>query len=75
MAPFNNDHPSSLFVSQDPVAIDSVGYDFMYEEWDPNDPESYPHYDGADDYLHEAALVPDPCSGAFYDPDGERLRS
>ncbi len=72
MAPFNNDNPSSLFVSLDPLAIDSVAYDFMYNEWDPvNDPESYPHYDGADDYLHEAALLPNPPSGAFYDPDGD----
>jgi hypothetical protein len=74
MAPFNNDNPSSLFVSLDPLAIDSVAYDFMYNEWDPvNDPESYPHYDGADDYLHEAALAPDPPSGAFYDPDGDAV--
>ncbi len=28
MAPFNNAWPSSVFVSQDPVAIDSVEYDF-----------------------------------------------
>jgi len=29
IAPFNNDWPSSVFVSQDPVAIDSVGIDFL----------------------------------------------
>ncbi len=33
MPPFNGDWPSSLFVSQDPVAIDSVAYDFLYAEW------------------------------------------
>jgi hypothetical protein len=67
-APFNNDWPSSIFASQDPVAIDSVTYDFLYNEW----PEaSGPAGDGADDYLHEAAQAPDPCSGTFYDPDGD----
>jgi hypothetical protein len=63
MAPFYGDWPSSVFVSQDPVAIDSVCYDFLRAEW--ND---YPHYDGADDYLHEAALADNPPSGTFYDP-------
>jgi len=73
--PFNSDWPSSLFASQDPVAIDSVGYDFVNAEWP--DVVRYghapdPHYDlqgGAEDYLHEAALANDPCSGTFYDPD------
>jgi hypothetical protein len=64
MAPFYGDWPSSVFVSQDPVAIDSVCYDFLSTEW--ND---YPHYDGADDYLHEAALADNPPSGTFYDPN------
>ncbi len=66
-APFNNDWASSFFASQDPLAIDSVAFDFLYNEW-PTEP---PGYDGADDYLHEAALLPDPCSGAFYDPDND----
>ena len=72
MAPFYGDWPSSVFVSQDPVAIDSVCYDFLRTEW--ND---YPHYDGADDYLHEAALADNPPSGTFYDPgqDGVGLAS
>jgi hypothetical protein len=74
MWPFNGDWPSSLFASQDAVAIDSVAFDFMYEEWDPCDPcdaEYYPHMSGAEDYLHEAALADDPCSGLTYDPDGD----
>jgi len=73
--PFNGDWPSSVFASQDPVAIDSVGYDFLDAEWP--DVVRYGHspspkYDmqgGAEDYLHEAALANDPCSGTFYDPD------
>jgi hypothetical protein len=82
-APFNGDWPSSIFASQDPVAIDSVGYDFVNEEWP--DVVKYGHspnakYDmqgGAEDYLHEAALANDPASGTFYDPDhaGVRLGS
>ncbi len=65
MSPFNNDWPSSLFVSQDPVAIDSVGLDFLWEEW-PN----VVRVEAVDDYLHEAAEANDPPSGTFYDPDG-----
>ncbi|NWG12798.1 MAG: DUF362 domain-containing protein [Acidobacteria bacterium] len=63
-APFGGDWSSSLLVSQDPVAIDSVAFDLLWAEW--ND---YPHMSGADDYLHEAALADNPPSGTFYDPD------
>jgi hypothetical protein len=68
MAPFYGDWPSSLFVSQDPVAIDSVCCDFLQAEWN-----NYPHYDGADDYLHEAALADNPPSGTFYNPNKDRI--
>ena len=64
IAPFNGDWSSSLFASQDPVAIDSVGFDFLWTEW--NDA---PHRSGTSDYLVEAALADDPPSGTFYDPD------
>jgi len=63
-APFNGNWASSLLASQDPVAIDSVGHDFLWAEW--ND---YPRMPGAEDYLHEAALAGDPPSGTFYDPN------
>jgi hypothetical protein len=63
-APFSGDWSSSLLVSQDPVAIDSVAFDLLWAEW--ND---HPHMSGADDYLHEAALADNPPSGTFYDPD------
>jgi hypothetical protein len=49
--------------SQDPVAIDSVGFDFLWTEWD-----DFPRRPGVDDYLHEAALAANPPSGTFYDP-------
>jgi len=72
MAPFNNDWCSSIFASQDPVAIDSVAFDFLVTEL----PEAGgPAHAGTDDYLHEAALADNPPSGTFYDPerDGTRL--
>jgi hypothetical protein len=69
MAPFNNDWPSSIFMSQDGVAIDSVALDFLNAEWS--------LWDNADNYLHEAAQANNPPSGTNYDPenDGSRLQS
>jgi hypothetical protein len=74
MEPFNNDWCSSIFASQDQVAIDSVAFDFLITEW-PEIPG--PAYPSTDDYLHEAALADNPPSGTFYDPerDGTRLNS
>jgi hypothetical protein len=66
--PFWGDWTSSLFASQDPIAIDSVCFDFLQTE---GHPEQYPLMAGADDYLHEGALAHDPPSGTFYDPDHE----
>jgi hypothetical protein len=66
MPPFNNDWPSSIFLSQDRIAIDSVAFDFLYNEWD-----TCPHMPGAHDYLHEAALIPETPSGTIYDPNGD----
>lgn len=63
-APFDGQWAASLFASQDPVAIDSVAFDFLWNEWD-----NYPRMSGADDYLHEAALANNPPSGTFYDPN------
>ena len=75
-SPFNNDYPSSILMSQDHVAIDSVGLDFLRAEFADNmggDGVT----EGIDDYLHEAALANDPCSGTTYDPenDGNDLES
>ncbi len=64
LPPFNGNWPQSLFASQDPVAIDSVGYDFLWAEYD-----DLPRRAGVDDYLHEAALAHQPASGTFYDPN------
>ena len=76
LAPFNADWPSSLFASQDPVAIDSVAYDFLLAEW-PDYVESGVCSEneslqgGAQDYLHEAAQANDPPSGTYYDPEDD----
>jgi len=64
LAPFHGQWPCSLLASQDPVAIDSVGYDFLWSEG-----TEFPRKGGVDDYLHEAALAADPPSGTFYDPN------
>ena len=61
--PFNGGWTNSLLASQDPVAIDSVGFDFLYAEY------TEPRNPGVDDFLHEAALAANPPSGTFYDPD------
>jgi sugar lactone lactonase YvrE len=73
MAPFNNDWPSSIFLSQDQVAADSVAFDFMDNEWNAavGTLNGYPQYSGTDDYLQEAALVPNPPSGTNYDPNND----
>lgn len=63
LAPFQYDWPASVFMSQDPVAIDSVCLDFLNVETVLRD--------RADNYLHEAALAHDPPSGTEYDPEGD----
>jgi len=87
MTPFNNDWPSSLFLSQDPVAIESVGYDFLFNEFDESHPTEglpatddkgpYPRFEGTDDYLHQAADPANWPAGISYDPenDGSALTS
>jgi uncharacterized protein (DUF362 family) len=64
LPPFQGRWPCSLFAAQDPVAIDSVGFDFLWSER-----RDFPRKGGVDDYLHEAALAADPPSGTFYDPN------
>jgi hypothetical protein len=56
---------SSVFMSQDPVAIDSVGLDFLRSE-----PLAINVNGGfPDNFLHEAAQVGNPPSGTKYDPE------
>ena len=66
-APFNTNYTSSVFVSQDPVAIDSVGADFLMNE------PTITSRNGSlrdnatvENYLHEAGLVSAAPSGTAY---------
>ena len=72
LTPFNGNWPNSLFASQDPVAVDAVGLDFLSSEWPGMVDINY-----ADMYLLEAALANNPPSGTFYAPgkNGTRLQS
>jgi hypothetical protein len=86
MTPFNDDWPSSIFTSLDPVAIESVGYDFLYEEFDIDQSETlhpeeggswsdnsgpFSHFKGADDFLHQAASPDNWPAGIEYDPEND----
>lgn len=72
MAPFNGDYPSSIFVSQDKIAIDAVGYDFLLEEYkNKSDKESYAYMAGVDDYLYQASDTSYWPDGIKYDPEGD----
>ena len=68
MTPFNGDWPSSLFLSMDQVAIDSVGFDFLSQQW----PDQALVNEGVQDYLHEMALANNPPSGTCYDPEHDQ---
>lgn len=75
--PFSNDWCSSVFVSQDQVALESVCFDILRTEWngknkhDPanNASEDRPNLNGVDDYLHQAADRSNWPEGIIYDPD------
>ncbi len=68
-APFNNDWTSSLFLSLDPVAIESVGYDFLRTEYTGATPYAWVQMNGVDDYLHQAADRAAWPEGVVYDPE------
>jgi L-ascorbate metabolism protein UlaG (beta-lactamase superfamily) len=69
-ASFGDDWTSSLLLSQDPIAIDSVALDFVRNESRATDCTGR----GVDNYLHEGALADNPPSGVFYDPEGDGTR-
>ena len=72
IAPFNNDWPSSLFVSQDAVALESVCIDFLLAEADINTAfKNRPFFPGVDDHLHQAADKANWPLGITYDPEGD----
>ncbi len=72
MAPFNGDWTSSVFMSQDQVALESVCFDFLRTEYDGSGGKvNYPNYEGVDDYLRQAADPSKWPAGITYMPDGE----
>ncbi len=79
MEPFNSDWPSSLFISLDQVALESVCFDFLRTEFtEANHPGlAFPNYPAADDYLQQAADPANWPEGITYQPDisGDPLTS
>jgi hypothetical protein len=85
--PFNNRWTSSIFLSQDEVALESVTIDFLRTEQAVNKKFTQIYdldgstinvvFGNVDNYLHEAAQANNPPSGTFYAPnkDGIRLSS
>jgi hypothetical protein len=72
MAPFNNDWPSSIFMSQDPIALESVCYDILKAEFTSDKhAETYPQMEGVDDHLHQAADSSNWPTGIRYDPEND----
>jgi hypothetical protein len=70
MPPFNDDYTSSIFVSLDPVAIESVGYDFLRSEFTTESgADTSVQMSGVDDYLHQAADSANWPQGIRYDPN------
>lgn len=66
--PFCGDWACSVIVSQDEVACDAVGMDMIIGEW----PE-FGSLNYCDEYLREAASIPDAPSGTVYKYDGQPL--
>jgi hypothetical protein len=69
MEPFNNAWACSFFASQDGVAVDAVGLDFLSSEFPDAADMSY-----SDQYLVEAALANNPPSNSFYDPERDSVK-
>ncbi len=74
MEPFNGDWASSIFLSQDEVAIESVCFDFLRTEYNGTTPaECRPNWSGVDDYLHQVADSANWPEGIIYDPDKDGI--
>ena len=75
MQSFGGEYPSSLFMSQDPCAIDSVAYDFLSVEIGLDDKfESVMTANAPDNYIIEAAYADKPPSNTDYDPNKTGVR-
>ncbi len=75
--PFNGYYTSSIFISQDPVAIDSVGADFLINEPTvTKNNGSLRNNPTVENYLHEAGLVGNAPSGTVYtDSNGNIVKN
>lgn len=72
-APFNGNYTASVFVSQDPVAIDSVGADFLMNEPTVTGRNgAVRNHPNVENYLHEAGLAANAPSGTAYQDGGGR---
>lgn len=72
MAPFNNDWPNSMLISQDEVALESVCLDFLRQEASLNTGfKNRPFFGAVDDYLHQAADKANWPTNIVYDPEGD----
>jgi hypothetical protein len=69
---------SSVFMSQDNVAIESVCLDFIRAEaaaqMAANNLHDTTIYGAIDNYLHEASQANNPPSGTYYAPNGDSVR-
>ena len=68
--PFNGDWACSIIVSQDEVTCDAVGMDIIINEW----PE-FQSLNYCDEYLREAASIPNAPSGTVYKQEGKPLEN
>ena len=66
--PFNGEWACSILASQDELACDAVAMDIIIGEW----PE-FGSLNFCDEYLNEAATIPDSPSGTVYKADGVQL--
>ncbi|MCK5852940.1 T9SS type A sorting domain-containing protein, partial [bacterium] len=71
MEPFNGDYPSSIFLSQDAIAIESVAYDFLLEEFKDKPSDNSPAMPGVDDYMLQAADKSYWPGDIEYDPEND----
>lgn len=67
-APFNGDWACSIIASQDALAADAVAMDLLISEW----PE-FGSLNYCDEYLLEAATIPNTPSGTIYKVNGKPL--
>ncbi len=73
-SPFNNDYPSSIFIGQDPVALEAVCFDILFEENVVDQTKrGYPVSlkNEVADYLLQCASSDYWPDGVNYDPEGD----